>query len=89
VGDDSGSYTLLVEHHRGDPCLRLPFAVGHLGLASSTATTIRGRTTMTRAVVMRSGIATALLILVLVAGCGHQSPLGPPHTHRRNDSRRT
>ena len=34
---------------------------------------------MTRAVVMRSGIATALLILVLVAGCGHQSPLGP-HT---------
>jgi hypothetical protein len=33
---------------------------------------------MTRAAVMRSGIVAALLMLVLAAGCGRHSPLGPP-----------
>jgi hypothetical protein len=33
---------------------------------------------MTRAAVMRAVIATTLLGVVLVAGCGNHSPLGPP-----------
>jgi hypothetical protein len=59
------------------PGVSVPVPTRRVGMAAHTRYSVGRRPPVTHVAAFRAGVA-ALLVVVLVAGCGHRSPLGPP-----------